>query len=332
MSQPIPFYNPVGKSPLKSLSSGLLACGSISEFRAAAPLPVDAQRMIDNAVVRVGRQRLVIVDDLLSAGLTFSLPNWLAVPTLYNEAIGEAGHAQRTMVPKARGERQIMDRTGVTIPIYATWDDFSFDIRSLLAAERVGSPLDTTHAEQAVRNVNEAFEDSVINGIDFNVAGNTVLGLIDSTNTFAYASGEAWDVAGHTGEEILADVLSAIDVAVADGFYGPYNLYVPTTYGSKLNQDYKSATSGTIRERLEQIEAGGRGLNIRVADKMPANRVALVQMTSDVIDLVVGQTPTMVSWEDGPGWERFFVALGCIVPRIKVNSAGNYGVVIGNLT
>ena len=331
MAPNIGFYNVNGQDAPRSFQSGLIRCGSVGAFRAAAPLPVDTQRVIDNAVVRVGRQRLVIVDDLLSAGLTFPLPNWLAVPTLYWERIGEAGHAQRTMVPKARGERQIMDRAGVTIPIYCTWDDFSFDIRSLLAAERVGSPLDTTHAEQATRNVNEAFEDSVINGIDFNVAGNTVLGLLDSTNTYAYTGAEAWDAAGHTGEEILADVLGMIDVAIADGFYGPYNLYIPTLYGSKINADFKSATSGSTRERLEMIDVGGgQRLTIKVADKLPANRTALVQMTSDVIDLVVGQTPTMVSWEDGPGWERFFVVLGCIIPRIKVNSAGNYGVVVGN--
>lgn len=324
--------NPHGRSAPRSLGSGLLRCGSVNAFRAAAPLPKNTQELVDRAVVRVGRQRLVIVEDLLAAGLTFNLPNWLSVPSLYWEAIGEAGHAQRTMVPKARGERQVMDRTGFTLPIFATWDDFSFDVRELLASERVGSPLDTTHVEQSARNVNDAFEDQAINGLDFNIAGNATPGMLDSTNTFAYAGGEAWDVAGHTGEEILTDTLGGIDVLQADGYYGPYNMWVPTTYGSKLNQDFKSGTSGTILERLQAIQAGGRSLMVKTADKLPANRTVIAQMTSDVVDVVVGQTPTAVSWEDGPGWERFFVVLGCLIVRVKANSAGNYGIAIGNLT
>lgn len=318
----------------KGLGSGLLKCGSVGAFRAASPLPKDAQELFDKAVVTVGRDRLVIVEDLLAEGLTYNLPNWLAVPTIYYERVGRAGHAQRTMVPKARGERQVQDRAGTTLPIYATWDDFSFGIRELLAAERVGSPLDTAMVEEATRNVNEAVEDQAINGAGFSVNGNSIPGLLTApnANTQAYVGNEAWDNSGHTGEEILTDVLNMIDGLQADGYYGPYNLYVPTTYGSKLNQDYKSATSGTIRERLEVLEAGGRPIRIRVADQLPANRTALVQMTSNVLDVIVGQTPTNVSWEDGPGWERFFVVLACLIVRFKTDYDGGSGIILGNTT
>lgn len=311
--------------------AGLLRVGSIAEFKALAPLPKNTQELIDTAIVRIGRQRLVIVEDLIAEGLTFPLPNWLSVPTITHHEAAEAGHAQRTMVPKARGERQIMDLDTFTVPVYATWDDFSFNIRELEAADRVGYPLDTTHVEQAVRNVNFAVEDAAINGGP-TIGGNSVSGMLDTTNTFTYAGGEAWDVVGHTGEEILQDVIGGMKVLRADKFYGPYNLYVPTTYGEKLNEDFKANSDKTILQRLEELRAGGRNLRVREADLLPANRTLLVQMTSDVVDVVVGQTPTDLSWSPEPGFERFFLILACVVMRLKVNHDGNHSVAAGNLT
>jgi len=320
-----------GAGPTKGMAAGILKCGSVGAFRAASPLPKDAQELFDRAVVKVGLERLTLVEDLLAEGLTYSLPNWLAVPTIYFEKINRVGHAQRTMVPKARGERQVQDRAGSTLPVFCTWDDFSFGIRELLASERVGAPIDTSHIENATRNVNEGVEDQGINGSGFTVAGHAAPGILNApnANTYAYAGGEAWDAAGKTGEEILVDFLAMIDKAQADRYYGPYNLYIPTLYGSKLNQDFKANSDKTIRMRLDEVEAGGRPVRIRVADQLPANRTALIQMTSNVIDVVVGQTPTEVSWEDGPGWERFFVVLACIIVRPKSDYEGNSGIVLG---
>ncbi len=314
--------------------SRLYSCESIKEFRGLSPLPEDAQRQIDAAVTRVGRQRLVIVEDLLAEGLTYPLNDWLSVTELAWDKVSEVGHAQRTMVPKARGERQVQDRLRNVLPIYCTWDDFSFNVREMRASERVNAPLDTSHVEQATRRVNEAFEDQAINGIDFNVVGNTAPGILteDNVNTQAYVGNEAWDNVGHTGDEIYGDVSAMIDKLQAKNYYGPYNLYIPTLYGSKLNQDFKANGDKTIRQRLEEIEAGGRNLRIRVADQLPANRTALIQMTNNVIDVVVGQTPAEVSWEDGAGWERFFVILGCMIVRVKSDYEGKSGIVIGNTT
>jgi uncharacterized linocin/CFP29 family protein len=301
---------------------------SLAEYRAATPLPKNTQEVIDNAVIRIGRDRLAVVDDLLSLGLTVPMPGWLGIPSLTSHKVGEAGHAQVSMVPRSqrtRGERQVAQLTPYTIPIPCVWDDFSFDIRELSAAERVDYPLDTSHVEQATRNVNVAIEDMAWNGGP-QINNHTLPGILSSTNTQTFVGGEAWDVAGHTGEEILQDVQAMIGVLQADKFYGPYRLYITGSYDRKLNEDYKSATSGTIRERLSALGA----LNgIRVADYLPANTVVLLQTTRDVIDVIVGQQPTPITWEDGPGFERDWVVMACIVPRVKNNSDGNYGICVG---
>lgn len=315
------------------------ACGgdsrkAVARFRANRPLPEDAQKMLDNSLIRVGRQRLVIVDDLINAGLTFDLPNWLAVPTIQNDAINETGNARRTMVPKARGERFVLDMTPATIPVYCTWADFSFDLRTILAAERAGYSINTAHAEMATRNVNILVEDQALHGAGLQVTGGyTAPGFFTAgfaVNTVAYTGNEAWDVAGHTGEEIHQDVMEMIEALQADKFYGPYRLYVPLSYWNKLQFDYKSGTSGTIMERL----TAGMGdlLTIRSSEQLATNRTLMVQMTSDVVDVIVGQQPTLLSWEDGPGFERFFIVLACLIVRIKQNYLGNQGFVLGNTT
>lgn len=312
---------------MRALAGNFAQFGSIEGIRAAAPLPRHAEEVLDAAVVGVGRQRLVLVDDLLNAGLIYRLDNFMSVMQLTYQRTGEVGYAQRTMIPSARGERQMPDREYASLPIYLTWDDFSFGIRTLLEAERVGAPLDTTLVEQATRRVNEAFEDQAFNGAGIQINGLTAPGaLTNPVNTSNFTGSEAWDNAGHTGEEIVSDILAMQDVSVADNYYGPWNVYIPRGYGSKMAQDYKAASDSTILQRALEIP----GINaIKVADYLPANTVLMVQMTSNVVDVVLGQTPTQVSWTDGPGWNRFWCVLGCLIVRWKADSNGGVGYVVG---
>jgi hypothetical protein len=322
--------------PMQALAEGLLRFGSIKGIRAAAPLPRLTEDVLDGTVVKVGRQRLALVDDLINAGLVYRLDNWMSVPSLTYRQTSNGGYARRTMMPDSRGERTVLDLDYESIPIFCTWEDFSFEIREILAAERVGAPLDTAILEQCVRNVNEAIEDQAINGattVDgavLKINGLTAPGALTSpVNTYAYTGGEAWSAVGHTGDEILADIQSGIDVLVADNYYGPYNLYIPRGYASKMALDFKANGDLTIRERVLELSEIA---NIRVLDYLPADRTLLVQMTSDVVDVIQGQSPTVVSWTDGPGWNRFWCVMACTIVRWKANKSGGVGFAVGNLT
>lgn len=307
---------------------------AIGELRSMFPLPDEAQRLIDDRVVNVGFDRLTLVADLIAEGLTYPLPNWLAVPELYWERQGRAGQAQRTMTPDTRTENFKLDRSGRTLPIYATISGFEFGIRELLAAQRAGYQMDLSHVDEATRNDNEAIEDAAINGAGVTFNGNTTPGLLNApnANTQAYKDNEAWTAAGHSGEDILEDVLNMADKLDTANRPGPYNLYVTNAYNNKLNQDFKANGDKSIRQRLEELEFGGRNLRIRATQKLPANRTVMIQMTSDVIDVVIGQTPTVVSWTDGPGWRRHFAVLACVVPRVRDDYEGKSGIVTGNTT
>lgn len=307
---------------------------SIQEYRAATPLPDNAQRIVDQAVLEVQLDRLSITSALLAAGMTYNLENPLSVSEIYGEKINQVGGAIRVMNPSARGENQLLDRTGYSVPVYITMDDFQLGIRPLLMSRRSGAPLDTAMVKQAIRRVNESIEDAVINGPGITFNGHTAYGLLNepNVNSIAYSSNEAWTATGHDGADIYGDIMRMVDKLVEDKFYGPYTLFVPTAYYMKMFEDWKSNSDKTIYQRLTELRFNNGPLRIEAADTLGADRTILMQMTSDVADIVVGQYPTVVSWEDNAGWEFFFAAMAIMIPRIKSTFTGQSGIVKGYLT
>jgi hypothetical protein len=70
-------------------------------------------------------------------------------------------------------------------------------------------------------------------------------------------------------------------------------------------------------------------VEVRVAEQLPTNKTLLLQMTSDVADVVIGQTPTMISWSDENDWERFFVVMAAMVVRVKQSYTNQQGWAVG---
>lgn len=304
-----------------------------AEMRGLTPLWKNSQEMIDDAVIRVGREGLVIAADRIDM-FPVALPNWLGVLELTSHKVGEARMAQRGMIPGAKGDGGLSPKTPFTIPIYVTWDTFEFNARELAAAERVGRPLDTDEVEQAFRNINMAIEDATINGLDVTVAGRSVPGLLDTTNTQAYVGAEAWDAAGKTGAEILGDVLAMRSVLVTDKYYGPYTLYVGTSYGATLQRPFEATgnTGLTIQAYLESVQFGGRALRVKVADLLPTNRTILIQDTSNTVDMIIGQQPVAINPKPELEFHTKWLVFAVVVARVKSDYNSNYGLVAGNTT
>jgi len=332
--------NPLSNALLRAMQEhGEL---SIPALRALSPLSDKAQILVDRAVVNVGLERLVFAADLMAEDLTFPLTDPLSVMHLEWEQVSKVGTAQRTMSPSARGENQLIDRRVKRLPIYVTTDDFSVGIRTLKASQRVGTPLDVTQVEQATRRVNEAIEDAAINGAttsdgsQFTAGGFAAPGLLNAPNTNTFALTADWtgtNTIGTTGPAMLSDVLAMISILQADKKFGPYNLYVGTKAGNLVESDFKVNTTDTIRTRLEQIQAGGRNLRIRVADQMPnastGTQVALVQMTSDVVQMVNGQPPTVIPWTSLDGFTLYWLVIAIMIQRVRDDYEGNSGICIG---
>lgn len=297
---------------------------SIASLRALSPFEENAQRVIDQTVVRVGLNRLVIAADLLRLGLTYPLANPMGVMELQWEQISKTGGAQRTMSPSARGEYQLPNRRPKRIPIYLTTDDFSIGIRSFQMSQRIGAAIDTTLVEEATRRVNEAIEDATINGAG-QVDGYATPGILNAPNANVVQLTASWQTA--TGDQVFADVQAMINRLQADFKFGPYGLYTGTNVGNALDKDFKALGTMTVRQRLMQID---NLVSIKTADQMPANTVVLLQLTSEVIDMITGLSPTVVPWTSIDGFTLYWMVMAIMIPRVRDDYDGNSGIVIGN--
>jgi uncharacterized linocin/CFP29 family protein len=296
---------------------------SIASLRALSPFEENAQRIIDQTVVRVGLNRLVIAGDLLAMGLTYPVQNPMSVMEIQWEQISKTGGAQRTMSPSARGEFQLPNRRPKRLPLYLTTDDFSIGIRSFQMSQRIGAAIDTSLVEEATRRVNEAIEDATINGAG-QVDGYTTPGILNAPNANVQTLTANWNIA--TGDQIFSDVQSMIGKLQADFKFGPYGLYMGTTVGNAIDKDFKALGTLTVRQRLLQIPSL---VSIKTADQMPANTVVLIQLTSEVIDMVTGLAPTVVPWTSIDGFTLFWMVMAIMVPRVRDDYDGNSGIVIG---
>jgi hypothetical protein len=320
-----------GMDPLSTTS--LRACG----YRALAPFMDRAQVVLDTAVLSVGMERLTFVADLISEGLTYSLPDPLGVPFLEHQTQNRTGTARRVMNPSSRGENSMPKLSFGRLPIYLTMADFQLDIRTLKVSQRVGRPLDTAGIQNDTRAVNEAIEDAAINGAttldgqDLQVDGYVAKGLLNAPNANTQNLTLAAWVTAPVGATIMSEILTMVTKLKDDKKYGPYNLYVPTTVMIGFNQDFKANGNDSVLARLEAINIGGRPLRIRSVDTMPATKVALIQMTSDVVDIVDGQRPTVIPYTSLDGFTIYNVIMAIMVPRFRSDYDGNSGVVIGTL-
>jgi hypothetical protein len=304
-------------------------------FRALAPLPENSQKVIDKAVVEVGLDRLTLMADVMAAGLTYNLTDPLSVTQLEWLASNKVGNAQRSMSPETRQENFLPDLLANRLPIYLTTSGFELDIRTLRMSQRMGMPLDTANVKSGTRAVNEAMEDAFINGAttldgqDLQVAGYKAPGIVNAPNAATQAlTAASWD-ATPVAATILSEVMAMVAKLVANKKYGPYRLYVPTTVGAYLDNDYTTAApQNTIRERLAKIQ----GIQaIRTADMLPVTKVVLVQMTSDVLDVVVGQPPTVIPWTSLSGMTFHNLIMAIMVPRVKWDYNLKSGICVGTI-
>lgn len=280
---------------------------------------------IDRKVVEIATQRLVAYTDLISKGLTHTLGSIGQTVSLWDKS-SDLTPANISMSGVTAGEQDTPAFLTSQVPVPIIHKDFRINLRRLEASRTFGESIDTTSASLAARVVAEKSEDLLFSGSAIKVEGGTIYGYLNHPDRNTASITGAWT--GLTGAQILADVQTMLTAARADLYFGPYTLYIPGTYETKLDDDYKAGADAgdtrTIRERimaLSGIEA------IQVADRMPADNVLLVQLTSDVVDLAIAQDINTVQWETNGGMIQNFKVMAIWTPRVKSDYDGRSGIV-----
>lgn len=310
-----------------SLAARLLANGmNVNALRTLDVLRKDEWKQYDTTVVDIARVRLGAVADLVSRGLVYNLPNALGTTRLEWEKISDMEPAEVSMsgITPGQNDRVTYDLTGMPIPIIHK--DFNINIRALEASRKTGQALDTTQAALCSRKVSEMTEEILFNGSTItHETGSVLYGYTNAPNRETDSLTDNWVDAD--GTEIIADVIEMIGKAITNHMYGPYMLYVPYDYFNKLSDDYKAESDKTIMQRLKEIP---NIIDVKATSFLGSGEngeVLLVQMTSDVVDMVVGMQPTTVQWETMGGFVVNFKVMSIMVPRIKTDSASQSGIV-----
>jgi uncharacterized linocin/CFP29 family protein len=290
-----------------------------------ASLRKDEWIEFDAILVRESRERLRFVNLLNSRGLTKSVDG-MSKFSLESENVNEFQPAALTMDGINRGPKDQVNYELAGIPLPIAHFEFDIPLRKLNASRQTGEALDTTSIELATRQVAELIEDIHLNGASsYKAANYTMYGVTDHPNVNTGSLTANWDDSAASGTVILGDVLSMLQAARADGFYGPFALLVPGNFEGALDEDFKANSDKTIRERLMDIDAIS---DILVLDKLSDDTVVLMQLTNDVMRTVNGLSMTTVQWDSVGGMGLNFKVMAIQVPNPRATQAGKSGIVV----
>jgi hypothetical protein len=290
-----------------------------------ATLRRDEWKRLDEAVLKISESRLGGIQDLISNNLTYDIGSGMGSTVLEWHDVSDAMEADLTMdgVTRSAGDRPVFSTNYLPLPIIHS--DYEINARVLAASRTKGEPLDTTAAERATRKVLEKLESMLFTNTTYTFGGGAIYSYLNEPNINLVTLSENWDVSGKTGAEIITDVLNMKQSSIDAYHYGPWKLYVPTSYETVLDEDYDTQTPGTtIRERIMKI-SGISG--IQVVDTLTANTVLLVQMTTDVVRLVRGMGIQNVEWETEGKMVTKYKVMTIQVPQVRSDQEGHSGIV-----
>lgn len=292
---------------------------NVQTLRTNTLLMKDDWVALDTRVVEVSSTILNGIADLEAFGLSFSNGGLGTMISQYHQASALRA-ATITMDPRVDAERDRRNYPLVSVPVPIIMVPFELNIRELSAARQHGHALDMSHVDDAIRSVSEGAESLLFLGSSLVVQATTIYGYMThpSRNT---TSGADWG----TATNIYPNVLSMLGIMKGDGYTGPYRLYL---HSDQFQQTLalNANTSTTILSTIESLPGFGRG-SVREAQTVTAGQGVLINMTSNVVDLSVGQATTVVEWSEKGGMVSEFITMACMAPRVKSTADGKSGIV-----
>ena len=307
--------------------------GKIKAVRIAnvtTTLRKDDWKLMDDAIVKVSKERLRAIADLRAAGLTYTIPNGMGKTVFDTETMSDIDPASVSMdgLRKNANDRPVFELTSLPLPIIHK--DFSFSLRQIMASRNGGSPLDTTSAELAGRRVIEEMEKMLL-GVStvadlYSFGGGTIFGYTDYTNIITRNT-TAPTAVGWVGRTLLTEVMAMKQDSQRAFHYGPWMLYFSSDWDEYLDDDYKAESEKTLRNRVRDIEGI---IDAKTLDYLTGTfEILLVQFTSDVVRLVEGMDITTLQWSSEGGLLLNFKVMAIVVPQIRADQNSKTGIVYG---
>ena len=306
------------------------AFANMAQYRKLSTLPERAWKYIDERMLAVAKAELVGIADLAGSADTNINFDGTSSSVYLRDRVSEVNEAKMAMSPDTRGESGalLFDEIGVPLPV--TYKDFPVEKRQIEGTRRENIPFRTTLIEESTRAVSRMLEETLFNG-SYTAAGSTLYGYTTFPDRNTYTLAPGWVTA--TPEEIFDDVNAMVNLSMTANHYGPWNLYIPSTYQVRLNEDYVVGTTPTgqsISERILQIP----GLqNIKTSRNLATDNVVLAEMSSSTVQMINGLPMQVIDWEpaNSPNWRHTWKVLTIMVPFIYSDYEGQCGVVHGSV-
>lgn len=284
-----------------------------------AALPPEAWESMDDSVYQAADDTLTIVNDLLSAGLRYTVD----IRAKYDTwgIIDDTGSARIGMTPESQSEESDITTGEDGSPIPIIDDGYSIGFREEpVSADRLPeSGLDTTKATVAGRHVSEAVESMFIDAENIQITGQTgegytLYGITDHPETATGNTTADWTT---DNTVIRDDVRAARSLLKNERNYRPggtgYWVYFGEDYYDVLDDaDPEGDGNQTVRDRVENLSNISR---IAEADYLDPKSMLMFRPTEDVIEVGVGADMSTVQWEDP--FRDHWRAIASMYPRIK---------------
>ena len=318
----------LGGRPVTNKRSGVVTITSARGLQVNSALRSTEWAELDSQIVAAALPPLRLTNLLVNRGLTRRLGSLGTIIAQYNQ-IGEMTAATATIRGHASVEKDLADFTIAGVPVPVVAKEFELDERLLQSSRMLGDGLDVANAAAAARVVAEKIEDMLILGdTSINILGQTIYGLTThpnrNTGTATSFGGGDWATDGNATKTIAG----MIGAAQADGYYGPYGVFVSGVQFNEAAFIYTTDGSGdTPRDRITRMQG------IVAFEQIPQladGTVLLVQLTSDVVQIayVPGYFPsTTREWVSGDRMLNSFKVLAVTTPIVKGSTGARSGIV-----
>jgi hypothetical protein len=292
----------------------------------AATLRKDEWKLLDSAVLKIARNRLRLVGDILNDGLVYNIPNGMGTTVFQTETQSDVEDASISMDGVREGERDRPEYGITSLPLPIIHKDFSFSTRQIQTSRNGTSPLDLTSVEMSARKVAERIEKLTVGTSTYTYGGGTIYGITNHPSRMTYTL-TAPTASGWTGSTLLNQLLAMRELAKAQNHFGPYRIYTSTAWDQYLDNDFKAASDKSLRQRLLEVDDF---TDIRTVDNMSNFDIVMVQMTPDVIRMVNALGMTTLQWESHGGMQLNFKVMAIQVPQVRIDFASQGGIVHGS--
>jgi len=286
----------------------------------------DEWKQLDEAVLKVSKERLGGVQDLIDNNLTFNLGNAMGTTVLEWHRSKTDMTAALSMDGLTRGQndRPVYDTNYLPIPIIHV--DYELNARELEQSRSLGNPLSTDDAEEATRTVNERLEDMLFTDETYSFGGGTIYSYMNHPDISTGSLSNKWNASAATASGIKDDVIAMKQDAIDSYHYGPFVIYVPTSYETILDDDYdvSGASTQTIRQRIEALNSVQK---VKVIDHLPSDTVLLVEMSSRNVRLVRGMGIQNIEWSSQGGFITNYKVMTIQVPQIRSDKNKTVGII-----